>query len=498
MILDIQNVLNFYFKNVTFGLIIIGWIIWYSCPFFTDELANNIREIQTWNLDSTIMLQTVMDALHARHFEVKFYDYGHLFFNLCIGLAWGIGYLNEHDLFALMRAVSITAGGLTIGLIFAFAYRWIGLLEAWFAVVLAAFTPALLEWSAEVKPDALQLLFIVTSLYCCARTIEPEAYQLRWLMAASAAAGAAFSTKFLGIILLPLITIAAIANKPKIDAIIGRFVIIGAVFAIIFVVTSPFEVKEWHFISAISERNTIWTNETAIGLGWFLFLAQPIYVGPLVLPLAIIGAAATIIGWRNRGTWPFLFVIGFAVIFITILITRVNRTTILYGLPIVPIFILLASYGLSIIKRQFAQWRVEIAAIVLMIVVGVSQIVDGYWRMLQYSNMVTKLNPSNEALGDWLTQCVPPSTSIMIGSYGYVPPQFTKVVMSDGYDIMMRDNSEIVILSTQIINELTNKQPISYMETDRMRLHSVVKTWNKGPDFEKFQVFTQSASIAKC
>ena len=94
-----------------------------------------------------------------------------------------------------------------------------------FAAVVLAFSPRFIEFSNEVKPDTWQVCFIMLSLYFLARAFEPRpgrqgtlvcAARLRfgWVLAAWAAAGAAFGTKYQGILLGPLLLAWAAFSVP--------------------------------------------------------------------------------------------------------------------------------------------------------------------------------------------------------------------------------------------------------------------------------------------
>ena len=91
-----------------------------------------------------------------------------------------------------------------------------GRLESLFALGIIAVSPGLVEWANEVHPDSLQLFFLTLSLYFCARAVAPARLagpeipvqenkaNSGFILAAAAAAGLAFSTKYLGLLLLPL------------------------------------------------------------------------------------------------------------------------------------------------------------------------------------------------------------------------------------------------------------------------------------------------------
>ena len=206
-------------------VVIIGWIAVYCGPFFFRSLTNNIREIATYNGDSQLILSVVEQTLASVPFEVNFFDYGNFYFNVSVALSLiysSFWHLDEWTTFFILRLVSFLGGGLTFALIFLWAKRFLGRLEAVFAACLFAFSPAAVELSVDVHPDSWQMFFLTLSLYLCARAFAPTVpssvetveYQqpakFRLVLGAAVAAGAAFGTKYLGVLLLPVLGAAGL------------------------------------------------------------------------------------------------------------------------------------------------------------------------------------------------------------------------------------------------------------------------------------------------
>src|SRR4051812_18480285 len=63
---------------------ILLWVVVYSYPCFFESLTQNYRQIQTYNLDSMVMLRAVEDALAARWLRLDFIEYGHFYFNVAM------------------------------------------------------------------------------------------------------------------------------------------------------------------------------------------------------------------------------------------------------------------------------------------------------------------------------------------------------------------------------------------------------------------------------
>ena len=82
---------------------------------------------------------------------------------------------------------------------------------AWVGALLLAITPGFLLWSAGVRPNPLELMFIITTLYFCVRLLEEFSY--KFFLLAAVLSGLAFATKFGGwyfLGLLPLLSVYVI------------------------------------------------------------------------------------------------------------------------------------------------------------------------------------------------------------------------------------------------------------------------------------------------
>jgi 4-amino-4-deoxy-L-arabinose transferase-like glycosyltransferase len=222
------------------------WLAVYSAPYFLDALAGNAREIQTYNLDSVVMLKGVEEALAAPWFHLSFNDYGHFYFNLSMAVASIYALfrpLTEHALFLILRLMALLGGYLSIVAVYAFAKRYLGRLEAVFAALLMTFSPRFIEFSNEVKPDSWQLFVLLLSVYFLARAFEGAGEarvtlrlpaRFGFVLAASAAAGAAFGTKYQGMLLIPLLALAAamVPLQAIADRFYPRIIRVLAVFAL--------------------------------------------------------------------------------------------------------------------------------------------------------------------------------------------------------------------------------------------------------------------------
>jgi 4-amino-4-deoxy-L-arabinose transferase-like glycosyltransferase len=204
-------------------------VVLFSYPFFFYALGS-FRELVTFNMDSASILRDIQDALEAPRFRLNFTTYGQLFYNLCIALAYlysCVAHLGEYELFFIIRLVTWLGGIFSIAVIYVFVRRFVGRVEAIYAAAALAAFPIVLLMFVDPHPDTWQMFFVILTLYYCARAVEaiqdgvePQSgrFKIRadvaFVLKASAAAGAAFSTKYIGVFFLPLLALLAVALPP--------------------------------------------------------------------------------------------------------------------------------------------------------------------------------------------------------------------------------------------------------------------------------------------
>lgn len=598
-------------------LLLYVWIAAYSYPFFFESLIGNVREIQSYNLDSMMMLNGVNAALAAPGLQLKFNDYGHFYFNLAIlasTLYAQFAPATDTVVMTILRLFSLLGGCASIALMFVFARRYLGRIEAVFAAAVFAFSPALVEYSNEVKPDTWQVFFIVLSLYFLARACEAwgakgvdgrlPAFEFRFVLAASAAAGVAFGTKYLGMFLLPLVGIAAllvpaaalnrrlaafVGNKftvlavgcafAAVLALLGRwaepanvldflfaqaaaepgsrlyllirlvrmaclaagalclalalgYVLVpglatlkqafaaravillgtGAAFVAGFAASSPWLLWHLQFLRSLYSRNSMAGAGGHFGFKWIEMLFgtagyEQMYVAYAVGAVSILGLILLGVALARRGlrgaVLPLLFVLGFALIFLALLMTKINRATVLYALPLVPCLVLFAAYGLHELRRLLArivgEGRAAAGIALLAVLLVAAQAWQGVSILKKYDNLVVALTPANRQLGEWYTRCAPPQARIFSASYTYVPPVFRNLVLGEDFSYFVRAAPEIVTINLEDAaaiarDEAAAGQPGS-TPSERARFYGEIArpgAWVPGPRFGRNQVYVKA------
>jgi hypothetical protein len=579
------------------------WFAVFSYPYFFHAAVGSLRELQSYNLDSAVAIEAVQKGLHSRLFRLTFNDYGHFYYNLSLIVAklYSIFAVpSDHFLITVERGFAVIGGLGAIAATYIFALHFMGRVYAMLASGIMAFSPTMLEWSNELKPDGWQLTFIMLSIYFLARAWELgsdlkrsplpflPAARLGYVLAASSAAGAAFGSKYLGMFLLPLIGVAMLGVS--LDQVTGRHLawfrrfldvvalplallfaaialfatpirvvsnllvssdvhsasLLGLVFAgravcallaLLFLtvlmrkvvsfgrplperawkyltlvsatgaaffgtffLTSPWLFYRLDFVREIYVRSTIVESYPSFGFAnWMRRLFwDGIYVSEIAAIMAIsalgwLAVALVQKDWRKTHL-AFIPVWGFGIIFVTMLVMKVNRATILYALPITPLLALLAAYFLwrisPIIARRLKVASTWVAAVLAFLVV-VASAVETIPRVMAYPMLVTDITPDNRRLGDWLTACLPQETGNLGASYSYFPPRFQKFVGGDGQLYFDRIHPSVVILNRTIRTEVeAGPQPPSNPESiDRTKLYRLLDSWKTGPSFGVLQIY---------
>lgn len=614
-------------RDLVWLLPILVWLAAYSYPYFFESLSQNYRQIQTYNLDSMVMLRAVEDALSAPWFRLQFIEYGHFYFNMAMATASVLSLfhpVSEWVLFFILRLFSLLGGCCTIAISFIFARRYLGRMEAIFTATVIAFSPRFVEFSNEIKPDSWQVFFMTLSLYFLARACEGSApteetlavrhmrARFGFVLAASAAAGAAFGTKYQGILLIPLLV--PVAWMVPADAISERFfarttrlflamaVLLGiglvwlgriayplnvmlflqpgsgtgiAPFALYwaiqgsrvacflagaacfaaaaaymfgfdfapwrrplampiifcctalaflgaFALTSPWLLYHLQFVPNLYQRTDIVGAGAWYGFGWLRMIFgigpqnPPYFVNHAIGALSILGCALLLVAVGRRkvraADLPFLFVFGFTVIFITLLIAKINFVTTLYVLPVVPALVLLAAFALHEIRGALPRWpdrrKAAIGAVTLTVAMAAFQVWQGGSQLLQYPLLVTALTPANQKLGDWLARCVPADARVLAAAYSYVPPNIATMAVNWGpdYRYLASNNPDMVTINLEDValaaeDERKRAANPGYVPSGRSRYYDIILhsgAWQPGPTFAPYRVYVKtSGSVVK-
>jgi hypothetical protein len=222
----------------------------------------------------------------------------------------------------------------------------------------------------------------------------------------------------------------------------------------------------------------------------------------------VAGVALLAVALARRGlrgaALPLLFVFGFALIFLTLLVTRINRATVLYALPLVPCLVLLAAYGLHELRKLFArkvgESRAAAGVALLAVLLVAAQAWQGVKLLSKYDNLVVALTPANKQLGEWYTRCVPPQARIFTASYTYVPPVFKHAVMGEDYSYYVQAAPDVATINLEDAavtarDEAAAARQPGYVPSERARFYSEIArpgAWVPGPLFGHNRVYVKA------
>jgi len=204
------------------GLVVL-WMLTLT-PFLTFA-SSNYRLVEAFSTDEALQLNLLRDAAGRNSFALNFGPYGHLMFNgILLVLRIVPGPPTDARILYVGRALSVLFAGATALLTFAWARRSYGTAPAWIAFSLLLVNRTLYVETAEIKPDDIQLFFLMLALFFVARLADEP--RPRWLVLASATAGLAFAAKYSGMFVLPLAGLVVLRRPPAVEHVGSRIAIL--------------------------------------------------------------------------------------------------------------------------------------------------------------------------------------------------------------------------------------------------------------------------------
>lgn len=183
-----------------------SWVAW-------DTLlvaADNVRLVSVFQADEYTHVVLLRDALANGTFQIHFPHYGYFYFNvvlLPLAVITQLVPMGETGIMIALRLGSLIPAALATIMTFVLAERYWGRAVAWVATLgMVLVNSSVTYWAVTSHPDALQMLALVSSVYCACRFVEQR--QPVWRDRAAVAAGLAFATKYAGLFLLPIIVAA--------------------------------------------------------------------------------------------------------------------------------------------------------------------------------------------------------------------------------------------------------------------------------------------------
>ena len=179
--------------------------------------TSHLRVIEAINTDESDLLWLIIQAFRNGTFDLGSSPYGILYYNICLGLSYVLSWfthVNDTHIIIITRLVSYTALLGSSALIAKYVQHF--KLGNWLVVFFLSLAGSLtlIRYGLMLHPDILQLFFISGGLFCVSFYLEND--KLKWFFLSVVCAGLAFSSKYSGLILLPLIVISVLLKYNRV------------------------------------------------------------------------------------------------------------------------------------------------------------------------------------------------------------------------------------------------------------------------------------------
>lgn len=392
-----------------------------------------------------------------------FFSYGPLDLYAARALLWPYGALrpvSDEAILVALRLVSLLAGAGCLAAIYLLGVRIWNAATGAMAALLLALCPTVFAWSVTAHPDTLQLLFLLLGLYYAVQlAIQPSRVSL---ILASAFAALAFATKYGGVLLLPVIWLAAATHarprRPLACCLEGITSV--SVFVAVFLLLDPSVLSEpRRFLSQARVESDLAHHghllaTAADPLGWLRMLGGPELLGPVALALALAALASWTVfdlraavealsrrcrfaATRQHPSFPpaapaagaalarlplEAWTLGYLVLLLLWIGDRQPR----YALPLLPGLDLFAAAAIIWLARRLPAAHLVLAMLLVAAILPPGLRLVGYERA-QARRMENPDVAARLAAGRWLAEHTEPSTPILRDAYSYVPPAFSHV-----------------------------------------------------------------------
>lgn len=506
---------------ILLAMMLLAYLGWFALPVSRVGTLD-FRMVDAFNVDESEFLVLLKNAIKSRSFNIPFNMYGHLYFNngLIPLMALDSFFpVTEQHIIIFFRILSALYFAGTVMVVFMAGKKFFGIYTAWISTLLLFITSSqLYSYSAMVHPDTAQLFYLTLSLYFCCNYFHTN-NDWKQLVFSSIAAGLAFSTKYAGVMLLPIIAgielsrknsqvkpslfkivlalvlslaAAILMNKEiisiyvpvteasasfytlvavaRITAILCFFIFIYwllrqnrlirfhwlveklsnlvlliSVFFLAFAITSPGCLYRLSFINGFISvtgyaTDGHWFKNEMGAMGWFTLLISEGVLSFWIITLATMGVLLPLVQYNaNSGKSRAAFIlVGWIVIYFTVLVLRINADFHHYLLPVIPAILLLAANAIErfsemIIKRFPFKKLSIVVVLVFTLILGYSS-----WQSMQdiyntRNRLVEKVNSSDAVIaGLWLNENFSQDTKILYDRYVYIPSSFKAAFSSWG------------------------------------------------------------------
>lgn len=414
--------------------------------------ARDLGLVGVLSTDEELAGRTVRHMLVTRSLSPNhFFAYGALAHELALAALAPLalfGRVTDTAIIAALRGVSLAGGAGAIVLTAALGWRLGGRAAGVVAALILAVTPEVLDWSVTAHPDTLQLALLSATLL--GAVALAERYSVRRVLACGALAGLVFATKYLGMMLVPLLVLAAAAGRaragteaPALRAAAADLGLICLSFALAFACTNPYAPAEpARFLSQVRAEldHSRSGHVFAAGDGgweWLRTAASPALGGPAAAVLGVCGAGLALSrvlrGVRRRVPLPALvdapaLVTLWLAGYLAYLVTQVGYGAPRYALPLLPATAALAGLAVAVGMRRLAgragRTAVAGAGAVLLLLLLAAPVWQSHGRFDARVRRAAALEDDPRVVaGRWLAATAPAGAIILRDAYVYLPPQ---------------------------------------------------------------------------
>jgi 4-amino-4-deoxy-L-arabinose transferase-like glycosyltransferase len=478
-------------------------------PVGVDDLALAAVFSTDEALSGRIVRSMVADAtLSPDHF----FAYGALYHELAALAAlpfWPAG--GERSVLIALRAVSLAAGAATLLLTYALGARLFGAWTGLLAAALTACSTELALWSVTAHPDTLQVALLTGGLLAvCAVRDGPSRPRVAL---AAALAGLAFSTKYAGVLLLPVLGLALLAayadagyrgaallRRATADALVA-----ASAFGLVFAVTNPYALLEWRrWVTQVrAEMTHARVGHVTLAdqqrLRWLGLVAARSFAGVGVVAMAVIGAAVALPRWLVA-IWTF----GYLAYLIAVVGLQEPR----YALPVLPGLAVLAAGAAA--RLGAIHRRLGIVAAAMLVTVTAAGAVGPMRALYQErAGRMDAIDSDARVLaGRWLASRLASGAVVLSDAYVFLPPSVAGVTtfgLTEGEVAARRPVS--IVVNEQIRGRFRDPQggaravdgPEAYTQrrTAYERLESgALGCYQPAADFGMVRIYTDPSAVA--
>jgi hypothetical protein len=454
---------------------------------------DNYWLVRAFDVDESGVLADLWQMLAKGSWKPLNYIYGsaHTYLTLILARLWGV--VDKVDFSALCIAARLVNALALVGIGLLFSLpRSLRLSPRWSLLLLTTLTFAGLNFSYALnsKPELLQAFFVVAALV--AFRAHLSAQRLRRLVLAGALTGAAFATKYAGLLLLAFLTLCLClswleqrrehlplsALAKQLAALLG-----GALLGV--ALLGPYLLIDYRIVAQV-----LGIHSTIIGKGflfldgkqwydWFnLLLSRDAFWWVLLIgliPAAVLAvvrlrrpAAGGECASRQPRLLPQLLFALWCLFYLTYLFVMVREKAPRYLIILLPFCYYLLFAGLS----EFDRWlrrrgQGAMAAALYLVSAGVVLCVAVSGVSRSGESLLARATAPRVQAGEWLAAQAESESIIASDLYTYVPPTFQRHLHKaylTAYDVMRARPDYLVVSRTIMSRYLDASRAESYRE----------------------------------